>query len=807
MIKRSLLLTFAITSSIVGSAHVNPVVPLDTTRVVDIEEAVIVASPKETTKLRRQPTSVSLISASDLKTLNAQAIKNLSGFVPNFYMPDYGSRITSAVYIRGIGSRINTPAVGLYVDNLPFIDKSAYDFSFMDVERVDVLRGPQGTLYGRNTMGGLIRVFTRDPFRHQGTEIKIGASTRNEGRKASVSTYQKVSDRFAFSVGGFYEGNNGFFRNDSTGKKVDNLTVAGGRIRGIYKFSDRLKFDVSANYEYTNQGGYPYVYEGTVKGTEQYPDLVGGITPNRENGYRRNLLNSGVNVEYKAKNFILNSFTGYQYLNDRMMLDQDFIIKDIYTLQQKQREHLLSEELTLKSKPGKRWQWTTGVFGSYQALRTEAPVCFYSDGMAMLNKQISGYMPTIQMGTMPLKMDLAITDSQMNIDGTFNNPVANYALFHQSVLHDLFVENLSLTLGLRLDYEHQEMNYNSGGNSINYDFNVSMLPQPAHLACSPQLTGKLKDDYLQLLPKFALQYDLKKGMGNVYLAFSKGYRSGGYNIQMYSDLIQDVMKNRMMSGVKGYCDNVFQQLIDNAPTEAQKERFRQIKNLIDSKIPEGTDPEVAASVTFKPEYSWNYEAGTHLNLLDRRLQADIAFFFMDTYDQQIARYVQSGLGRAMANAGHSHSCGVEICLRNALFDNRLTWSANYGFTHATFKEYNDGKNDYSGNKVPFVPAHTFGLAANYMLPLEHCWINKITLGANMNGVGRIYWTEMNNAYQNFYATLGANVNVDFGKFSVNVWGKNLTCSKYNSFYFESMNRAYTQKGNPFQLGIDVSIHL
>ena len=68
-------------------------------------------------------------------------------------MPDYGSKITSAVYIRGIGSRINTPAVGLYVDNIPYIDKSAFDFNFYDIERIDILRGPQGTLYGRNHDG------------------------------------------------------------------------------------------------------------------------------------------------------------------------------------------------------------------------------------------------------------------------------------------------------------------------------------------------------------------------------------------------------------------------------------------------------------------------------------------------------------------------------------------------------------------------------------------------------------------------------------------------------------------------------
>ena len=63
--------------------------------------------------------------------------------------------------------------MGLYVDNVPYIDKSAFDFNYADIERIDVLRGPQGTLYGRNTMGGLIKVHTKSPFSYQGTDLRL----------------------------------------------------------------------------------------------------------------------------------------------------------------------------------------------------------------------------------------------------------------------------------------------------------------------------------------------------------------------------------------------------------------------------------------------------------------------------------------------------------------------------------------------------------------------------------------------------------------------------------------------------------
>ena len=128
---------------------------LDTAKVVDVEEVVVVASPKENIKLRKQPVSVTLFSGEGLDNLGVTSVKDLTGFVHNLYIPDYGSRLTSSVYIRGIGSRMNTPAVGMYVDNMPYIDKSAYDFTFLDIDRIDVLNGPQGTLYGRKAFGTL----------------------------------------------------------------------------------------------------------------------------------------------------------------------------------------------------------------------------------------------------------------------------------------------------------------------------------------------------------------------------------------------------------------------------------------------------------------------------------------------------------------------------------------------------------------------------------------------------------------------------------------------------------------------------
>ncbi|KAA6329142.1 Pesticin receptor [termite gut metagenome] len=344
-------------------------------RTISVEEVVVVGNLKESGNLREQPLSVTLLSPEDMRRERIISMKNLTAIVPNIFIPDYGSKLTSAIYIRGVGSRMNTPAVGLYVDNIPYIDKSAYDFSYADIERIDVLRGPQGTLYGRNTMGGLIKIYTKSPLNHQGTDVNLSAATY-DNYNASLTHYQHVSDKFAFSTGGFYEHAGGFFNNTFLNKKIDHVDAGGGRIRAIYFPSADLKFDLNLNYEYSDQGGYAYGFSNKESGTSTAPAY------NDESGYRRGLMNAGLNMEYSGTNFIFNSITGIQHLNDRMAMDEDFSLENAYFAIQRQKQNTLTEEIIFKNRDNnRRWEWITGAFGFYQQLRTTSSISFKEDGI------------------------------------------------------------------------------------------------------------------------------------------------------------------------------------------------------------------------------------------------------------------------------------------------------------------------------------------------------------------------------------------------------------------------------------------
>ena len=120
--------TLATPTTVVAHPH-QPAVA-DTSRVFDIDEVIVVTQPKELFRLRRQPLSSSSFNSSYINNVHGTDLRQLSAYVPSFCMPEYGSRLTSSMYIRGIGSRINNPSVVIYLYGVPLMSKAAYNMHF-----------------------------------------------------------------------------------------------------------------------------------------------------------------------------------------------------------------------------------------------------------------------------------------------------------------------------------------------------------------------------------------------------------------------------------------------------------------------------------------------------------------------------------------------------------------------------------------------------------------------------------------------------------------------------------------------------
>lgn len=769
----------------------------DSSKVFDIDEVVVVSQPKEVLRLRQQALSSTSLSSSLMKKMGVSDLRDLSRFVPNFVMPNYGSRLSSSVYVRGIGSRVNSPAIGLYLDGIPVMSKSSFNLHNYQLSRVDVLRGPQGTLYGQNTEGGLVKMYSRNPFDYQGTDIRLSYGSKYF-RNVEAAHYQKFNQHVALSLAGFYEGQNGFFRNTNTGDRSDQYNEAGGKMLLKTRFDSGWKMDVLANYQYVDQNGFPY---GKLDLETGKADLPASTFPGK---YRRNNLITGLKLGYTGKGYDFTSVSSYQYVKDRMLMDQDYLSADYMHILQEQLQNSFTQEFSLKSNKavGDFWHWTVGGFFSKQWLKTNGPV-FFDDAMtAPIGNAIQQQMYTAIHASMVKKMmaqgmpevaakaaaSAAIEKAggismgvSMGAPGLYHTPQTNLGFYHESNFD--ITSRLVATLGLRYDYLHTGIHYQS---SAYMAMTANMMGQKATYTLRSALDEKTNDDYSQFLPKIGITYRLDDQQSNIYATISKGYRAGGYNIQMFSDILQTELNANRHQALRGDYD---------VPHTAEDYK------------------KVNQTISYKPEVSWNYEVGSHLNLFNHALHLDLSAFYMKVRNQQLSVMAGNyGFGRMMVNAGRSHSCGIEAALRGQLANGQLDWMLNYGYTHAVFDEYTDGEGEnavsYKDKRVPYVPVHTLCAMADYRVNFNSSFLHNMVFGANVNMQGKTYWDNANTYSQDVYAVLGAHVAFDFGILQLNLWGKNLTDTNYNTFAVDNAatgkREYFAQRGNPFQCGVDLS---
>lgn len=765
----------------------------DSSKVFDIDEVVVVSQPKENFRLRQQSLSSTSVGGFQIQKLGTRDLRELSSYIPNFVMPNYGSRLSSAMYVRGIGSRVNSPAVGIYLDGIPVMSKSAFNLHHYQTSRIDVLRGPQATLYGQNTEGGLVRIYSRNPFEYEGTDLKLSYGSRYY-RNVELAHYHRINDHLAFTVAAFNDAQKGFFRNTNTGNRADKYDEAGGKIVLKAKLNRGWNVDLLANYQYVDQNGFPYGKLDLETGKAALPSTTFDGT------YLRHSFISGVTVNHTGADYSFASTTSYQYLKDKMNMDQDYLPADYMSILQEQLQNSLTQEFTLKSNRavGGFWNWTAGGFFSYQWLKTNGPV-FFNEGMtqpignaiqkqmynAMLNamaqKMMAQGMPEMAAKAVAAKAIEKAGGVSMNVDmgapGLYHTPQWNLGFFHESNFN--ITDRLTATLGLRYDLMHTAIHYDA---SAYMQMTANVMGKSATYVLDSSLDHEVSDDYGQLLPKFGLNLKIDELGSNVYATVSKGYRAGGYNIQMFSDVLQTELNANRNQAMRG-----------------------------DYHIPHTEEDyqRIDKTIAYKPETSWNYEAGAHLNLFDHMLHIDLSAFYMKVTNQQLSVMAGNyGFGRMMVNAGKSHSCGIEAALRGQLFDGKFDWAMNYGYTRAKFDKYVDGEGedavDYKGKYVPYVPQHTMAAMADYRLT------DWLTLGANVNAQGKTYWDNANTYSQKLYAVLGAHVDLNFKAFNVSFWGRNLTDTNYNTFAVDNSatgtKEYFAQRGNPFQCGVDVRFH-
>ncbi len=726
---------------------------VDTVIVVD---KVQVTAIKQGMVLRSQPVAATIVGSRAIERGHVDALKNLSQNIPNFFIPDYGSRMTSSIYVRGLGARIDQPVMGLNIDNVPVLNKDNYDMELADAERIEVLRGPQSTLYGRNTMGGVVNVYTLSPLSYEGVRLSAEYGS-GDSYKFRASSYYRINPDLGMSVTGYYTHTGGFFENLATGEKCDWERLGGGRWKAQWRNRTGLRIDNTLSFSVLEQGGYPYAYVGEeIVHDGQTVIRPGEIRYNDPCSYRRTTLSDGLTVRYDAGSFSVASITSYQYSDDEMILDQDFLPLSYFTLKQARTEHTLTEDIVFRSHERGAYRWLLGAFGFYRHGVMNAPVHFKQTGIEeLILKNANEHDPQYTYD--------AWDNDELLLGSRFRNPSAGGALYHES---NYTAGHWRFTAGLRFDYEHTRLRYRSS-TQTGYTATDRVSGTTGHYPLSIDIRNTLKRNFTEVLPKFSVLYAFDE-IHNLYVSVAKGYKAGGFNTQMFSDVLQQKMMNEMGFGTVYDADKV---------------------------------------VSYEPEYSWNYELGGHFSCMEGAVRGDFALFYIDCRDQQLTIFPEgTTTGRMMTNAGRTRSFGGELSLQVSPWQN-LDINAAYGYTNARFVRYNDGKTDYKGNYLPYAPQHTLAATGAWTIPTGVQWLGNIVLQAGVRCAGRIWWNEENSLSQPFYALTEASLRFEQKHYSVDIWGRNLADADYNVFYFKSIGNEFVQRGRPRTFGITLNINL
>ncbi len=431
----------------------------------------------------------------------------------------------------------------------------------------------------------------------------------------------------------------------------------------------------------------------------------------------------------------------------------------MFTLVQAIQEHSITEDIVFKSDRGSEgYNYLFGLFGFYDHKNMQAPVRFKEDGINYLiydnvNATSSYYSDW--------------DNDSFDLNSDFLNQTYGAAIYHESSYK---YNRFELKGGIRVDFEMTRLNYRSYmssgcyGNITQADGSIDTFYKSIDI----DIEDTPSQHFFEILPKLTALYRLGEyRQSMVYASASKGYKAGGYNSQMFSDILQQELMKCFGVSMAYSAEEI---------------------------------------ISYKPEYSWNYEVGTHVESSDHALVADVSLFYIDCRDQQLTVFPDDMItGRLMTNAGHSRSYGVEFSGRASF--GAFNFNSSYGYTNAKFITYDDNEEDYAGNYVPYAPQHTLYASIDYSIGVNSRLLNAITFCVNTNGAGVIYWNESNTLSQPFYALLGAEVRFGGDNYTLSVWGRNLCDKSYSTFYFMSMGNEFMQQAKPRSCGVTLNLNI
>lgn len=708
-------------------------------------EEVIVTAQKRAQSLQDVPISVSAIQGDKLKSAGIPNMQALSDYVPNLYIA--AAAVNTNIYMRGVGSGNNQgfeQSVGMYIDGIYMGRGRQYRAGFMDLERIEVLRGPQGTLFGKNTVAGAINMITASPDVGEGLSGEIAVALEShDGQTYEGFVQGSLTDTFAARLGFKHRVTDGYIDNEFLNRSEGAIDETGFRLTTVWQPNDNL----NVTFKYSNT---EFEREGSPSTTKLYLDPASRdeLFPNRsafaniaylltdvnfpdfaeigrkefvsfkDNGFGNSggdTLGIGINPDGSDEeydNFMLNvdydlpagtltSITGwseYQYIDG---VDVDWLPLQFIHRDDNQEFEQLSQEFRFASPGGEFFDYVAGVYYEKSTLKFDRRVT--------LDLNMDGLVPAL-LGVNSLFTVLsggAYNAEQIARNHLYEQDSDSFAVFGQGTFN--LSDTLRVTVGLRYTEEDKEVASNQflsdsivGMGTPNENFFLSFIQATSFNAYIYDFNEKRSTD--KWLPSVNVQWDASEN-SMLYASFSQGFKSGG-----------------------------FTDADDGEPGDLTPGAFPCIPGQPLSACYDRTNPN--DDFEFEDEEVDAFEIGGKHTLLGGGMTFNWAAFYT-RYDN-LQTSVFKGLGFGVTNAAKSEITGIEVDMLWQATD-RLRIGVSGAWLDASYDSFVDApcnaiqldidplcgtpggftNNDLSGESTTYAPKYTGSVTFDYDLPLRN----------------------------------------------------------------------------------------
>lgn len=707
----------------------------NTLTVVLIEDSKTLGEIVVTTQKRAQssieiPAAVSAVDGSSMKKLNLRQFDDVAPFIPGVQI-QIQSPNNPGYVIRGVtsddGASYSQPRVSLFQDGVSISRSRASVVELYDMERVEVVKGPQGTLFGRGAEIGAIHLIRNKPVNYLSGELSVGYGSYNQqlasGYLNTPIIKDKLANRFAFS----YDRRDGFIKNMSGGRLNGKNALAFRNSTRLWA-NDKTIYDLVLDYQHDNYPGTSFKSDKSAYYSDPDPNAPANLEQGKNLYIKRHvggvafLADHHFNDEWK-----LSSITGFRAFKSDESFDADGTVAPLLWCEEKEKGTQFSQEFRFNY-DNKKWfsgfagasyffehssqeviartnlqnlypvYIQSGLKSKFNTLSSALPALFPEAYRPMIQQAVNQLMQKWFPDVSPVGSDgkLATTSATPNFYGDVKNMMASVGMDLDQALGSMGAQGQTILATLK-GLSNQPLNANYVENGTNYGTN--------------QAAEIFMDGTFKLVKNLSLTMGLRGTYEHQYSAYSSTTVPGVFG--------QAVLYNPTENGAKVSASDNYYSWVGRVALNYMLKRNNFYASVSRGRRPGvlyyNNDPKDLS--TLKPEIIYSYEAGVKGVLLNGRLGYDVCTYYYDWSHFQTSRFDQQKSKYIADDAGKAHTFGIETSVRYVPC-RYINIFGNYSYIDGKFNDTDehDQPQEYAGNRFRLTPKNSYAVGIDVNIP-------------------------------------------------------------------------------------------